>query len=102
MAVNKKKEAAKKEEVKEVVNHDIKVLRAHEFKSGDIGFDAEVNGIKLYGLTYIDTVEGRKNEEPFISFPSRKGSDGKYYNNFWFPVSAMDMENIEAQLEDYV
>ena len=81
-------------------DHDIKVLRAHEFKSGDVGFDAEVNGIKLYGLTYVDTGAGRKNEKPFISFPSRKGSDGKYYNVFWFEVTDTDFDLMEKQISD--
>lgn len=95
MAINKKKAEAKKAE-----NHDIKVLRAHEFKSGDIGFDAEVNGIKLYGLTYVDTGDGRKNDKPFISFPSRQGSDKKWYNLFWFEVTEDDFDTIEKQIEE--
>lgn len=95
MAINKKKAEAKKA----AENHEIKVLRAHEFKSGDIGFDAEVNGIKLYGLTYVDTGASRKNDMPFISFPSRKGSDEKWYNLFWFEVTEDDFDTIEKQIE---
>lgn len=96
MAINKKKAETKKA----AENHEIKVLRAHEFKSGDIGFDAEVNGVKLYGLTYVDTGDGRKNDKPFISFPSRQGSDKKWYNLFWFEVTDDDFDTIERLIEE--
>lgn len=95
MAINKKKAEEKKAE-----NHNITVLRAHEFKSGDIGFDAEVNGVKLYGLTYVDIGKDRKNDKPFISFPSRQGSDKKWYNLFWFEVTEDDFNTIEKQIEE--
>lgn len=91
----KKAEATKKA----AVNHEIEVTRAHEFKSGDVGFDAVVNGVKLYNLTYVDTGDGRKNEKPFISFPSRQGNDKKWYNLFWFEVTEDDFTNIESQIE---
>lgn len=87
--------AIKKTKGTEAKNHEIEVTRAHEFKSGDIGFDAIVNGIKLYNMVYMDTGEGRKNESPFISFPSRKSDDGKYYNHYYVQFSDKDMEAIE-------
>ena len=102
---NKVKKAAegkgkgKEQKEKPTEVHDIEVLRAHVFDSGDIGFDASVNGITLYGMTYIDVKEGRKNTEPFISFPSYKGKNGQYYNNYYFPVSDADMEAIEKGIE---
>lgn len=98
MAINKKKAEAKKA----AENHSIKILRVHEFKSGDIGFDAEVNGIKLYDLTYVDTGDNRKNEKPFISFASRQGSDKKWYNLFWFEVTDSDFNTIEKQIEEMI
>ena len=48
MAINRKNKE------KQDVQYNVKVRRAHEFKSGDIGFDIDVNGIALYGLTYLD------------------------------------------------
>ena len=99
MAIDKSKKKATKQE--KAVNHEIKVTRAHEFKSGDIGFDAVVNGIKLYNMTYIDTGDNRKNEEPFISFPCIKSSkNDKYYNQYFFKVTDDDMAAIEKGIEE--
>lgn len=94
MAINKKN---KKEQEQE---YNVKVRRAHEFKSGDIGFDADVNGITLYGMTYINEDESRNIKSDFISFPSRKGSDGKYYNLYYFKVDEDLLSIIAAQIEE--
>ena len=94
MAINRKNKE------KQDVQYNVKVRRAHEFKSGDIGFDIDVNGITLYGLTYLDVNPERNIKSPFVSFPSRKGSDGKYYNMFYFPISEEMLKEIEKQIEE--
>lgn len=91
--------AKKKTEDREKVNYEVKVLKAKEFDNG-ISVDLEVNGVKIYNVWHRQ-YEDRKNpgeEKSFLSFPSRKGNDGKYYSYVWFPVSGELMEEIEAQI----
>lgn len=88
MALGKKKEEAKKE-----VTYDIEVTRAKEIK-GSYAFDMTVNGIKIYGC-WIK--EGKKGN--FISFPSYKGSDDKYYSHVWFEISDALEKEIEEKVE---
>lgn len=76
-------------------NYDIKVKRATEFKSGDVAFDLTVNGVTIYGCVLR---EGRNGA--FISFPSRKGSDGKYYNITYFPITENTQNEIEKQINE--
>ena len=87
----KKKEAA--------VNYDVEVTHAHEFKSGDISFDIIVNGVNLYGLTYMNEDAKRNIKKSFISFPARKGNDGNYYNHAWFKIDDKLQGEIEEQIE---
>lgn len=93
MAIKKTQKAAEEQTL------NVEVTRAHEFKSGDISFDCNVNGVTLYGLTYINADPKRNIKEPFISFPSRKGSDGKYYNYCWFKITDELFSAIEKQIE---
>lgn len=83
--------------------YEIKVIRAKDFtKNGEptsISFDLVVNGVKIYNCWYR-TYEDRKNpgeETGFIGFPSRKGSDGKYYNYAYFDYQPY-IEEIERQI----
>ena len=96
MAIGKKKDQ------EAAVNYNVKVRRAHEFKSGDIGFDADVNDVTLYGLTYMNENPDRNIKSDFISFPSRKGSDGKYYNMFYFKISDELLKDIAKQIEEII
>ena len=77
--------------------HSWDVTRAHEFDGGDISFDLRVNGVMIYGMTL------RWNEEKkeyWVSFPARKGNDGKFYKHAWFPVNEALQANIEKRIED--
>ena len=87
-----KKKAAEAEE-----KFEIEVTRAHEFKSGDISFDMKVNGVQIYNCTYMN--ESEKIKSPFVSFPSRKGSDGKYYSFVWFKITDDMLSEIEKGIE---
>lgn len=73
----------------------LKVKRATEFKSGDVAFDIDVNGVMIYGCVMK---EGRNGN--FVAFPSRKGSDGKYYSHVWVALSESDVENINKQIDE--
>ena len=57
-------------------------------------FNLKLNGVQVYGCT---VVEGKKGD--FISMPSRKGSDGKWYSIVYARISEHDQEIILAEVE---
>lgn len=84
----------KKKEANEVVTVEAKVTRANQVND-TVFFDMEINGVTIYGCK---VVEGSKGD--FISFPSHKGKDGKYYNHAWVKLSDNDTQAIIAQVEE--
>ena len=92
MAIKKKSETGSNKQEKAKV----KVLHAYQYKTGDIGFSMEYKGVSFYNLVY--KVESDKIDTPFVSFPSRKGKDGKYYNYYWFKIGDDMLEDIELQI----
>ena len=72
----------------------IVVKRAKEFDWG-ISFDMIVNDVTIYGCKLISN----KVHETFVAFPSRKGTDGKYYNYAFVALTDEDTQNIIAQIE---
>ena len=85
-----KKETKKEEAVKNV----IKVTRGHVFDDGSVAFDMEVNGVSIYNSTLREGKNGQ-----FVSFPSRKAKDGKYYSHVYVKLSEEDVLTIVEQLE---
>lgn len=85
----------KKEE--QTVTIDAKVTRAKQFKDGGVVFDMQVNGVSIYGCRVIESKNG-----DFVSFPSYKGSDDKYYSHAWVKLSDEDTEAIVKQVEDMI
>lgn len=73
------------------------VIRAYEFEGGNISFDLKVNGVFIYGMVLV-WMEDRK--EYFISFPSRKGRDGKYYKHAWFQLNDTLQKAIIERIEE--
>ena len=65
------------------------ILKATNFNWG-CAFNMVLNGVTIYNCTVAETKEGKF----FISFPSRKGSDGKWYSYVYFRFSDEDMERI--------
>ena len=92
----------KKKETEVAVDHDIEVVRATQFKTGNIGFDMIVNGVKIYGCIYMQGTSKKGNEYAFVNFPQRKGDDGNYYNHVFVKLSEKDEETIEKALEAMV
>ena len=92
-------------EIKEVnnMNYAVKVSRVKEIpnRAGCYRFQLEVNGVTIYGMQYIQYTTKEGKEGDLISFPSYKGSDGKFYNNCWFPCGSDTdaFREIEKQLE---
>ena len=90
--MSRRNKSAEAEEKKTVVS-DLKVLRAKEYK-GTTFLDLEVNGVKIYGCRYI---EGKNGD--FISFPSYKAKDGKYYNYAYVELDEAMINLIDKQLD---
>ena len=87
---NKMKVGTKKEAQK----NDIQVTRAHQFDDGSITFDMTVNGVTIYGNRIVEGSKGT-----FVSFPSRKGKDNKYYAYAFVQLSADEVKDIISQIE---
>ena len=88
----KKKEAENKVE-NEVKITDLEVLRAKEYE-GNYFCDLKVNGVTIYGCRFI---EGKMGD--FISFPSKKAKDGKYYNHAYVPFTEEQVTYIGEEIE---
>ena len=61
---------------------------------GRVRFALTVNGVAVYGC---NVVEGKNGD--FISFPSYKGKDGKYYNHVYIPLTDKEQEGILLDVE---
>lgn len=70
------------------------VNRVKAFEWGTT-FDLTVNGVTIYGCRALTSREG----VDFISFPSRKGSNDKYYNIAYVPLSGEDVQKILFEVE---
>lgn len=93
MAVNRKKSA-----------DTIEVLRAKDFtedgKDGcSISFDMKVNGITIYGCWYREGKDKKGDDYQLVSFPSKQGKDGKYYNHAYVNLQQSDIDLISKQIE---
>ena len=82
----------------------IRVLKVREVKDRPscYRFNAEVNGVTIYGMQYITYTNKNGKEMSFVSFPSYKGSDGKFYNICQFPIEndSREFQTIEKQISD--
>ena len=72
-----------------------KVTRAVVLESGSVSFDMELNGISIYGCFVAES----KENGDFISFPQRKGSNGKFYSIVWAKLSDDDSKAILQEVE---
>ena len=81
----------KKEEVN--VQIDAKVTRANQVEN-TVYFDVVINGVTIYGCKVI---EGKNGD--FVSFPSHKGKDGKYYNHAYVQLQQSDIDFISSEIE---
>lgn len=77
-----------------VVISDLKVLRAKEYKE-TVFIDLEVNGVKIYGCRFI---EGKNGD--FVSFPSYKAKDGKYYSHAYVELDEASIKLIDEQIDE--
>lgn len=91
------KKNAKNEEIK-VVDHDVVVTRAHEFEDGSVTFSIDVNGVSINGCRWCEGEKDGKDYE-FVSFPSYKGKNDKYYSHAYVRLSDSDITTIKNMLE---
>lgn len=59
-----------------------------------VRFALTVNGVTVYGC---NVVEGKNGD--FISFPSYKGKDEKYYKHAYIPLTDKEQESILLDVE---
>lgn len=71
-----------------------KVLNVRQTKKGFVFFNLELNGITIYGCKVIESDNG-----DFISFPSYKGTDDKYYSHVYARLDDMLVQEIIAEIE---
>ena len=85
-------------EKKTMALRDFSVKNAHCGTTQDgktwILADLEMNGITIYG---VRVVEGKNGD--FLSFPQRKGQDGKYYSIVYAPLCEEDQNAVLAAIE---
>ena len=89
-----KQSKGKTEKKEETQKNEIKVTRAHQFDDGSVTFDMTVNGVTIYGNRIVEGSKGT-----FVSLPSRKGKDNKYYAYAFVQLSADDVKDIISQIE---
>lgn len=94
--INKKKAENK-------AKYEVKVLSARVIKEEEkeqvISFNLLVNGITIYDMIYRSGVSKNGKDYELISFPSRKGSNGVYYNHVWFGITKALEADIKAEIE---
>ena len=88
---------------KKSVVKKVEVIRAIEFKSGDVAFDLKVDdAVTIYGMLYKEVTGKDGKEYQIINFPQRKGSDDNSYNHVYFYIDADLKAEIIKQLEEKV
>ena len=72
------------------IDYNVSIKRAAAIDEKTIMFDMIVNGVTIYGAA----VKKNKDGGMFVSLPSRKGKDGKYYNIAYFPMNDEKQQEI--------
>ena len=82
-------------------NVNIEVIRAKECSNGNVLIDIKINGVTIYGCFYVEGVKDGK-EYAFVSFPSRKADNGKYYSHAYYKLSDVDIDEIAKQIDTMI
>lgn len=104
MAINNTKNE-KQENKKEIrTDYEVKVLKVtpRQNREGCYRFNAEVNGITIYGMEYITYTAKGGDQRSFVAFPQYQSSDGKYYNHVYFPVNDPLNTTVFADIEKQI
>lgn len=89
-------------EHEEVKEHDIKVEHVRDTDKYGVFFDLLVNGVAIYGCSWVEGQRRDGTEYRFVSFPSHKGKDDKHYNYAYVKLSENDLDSIEKVLQDAI
>ncbi len=81
------------ESAEKTLKNDIEVTRAKVFNDVTF-FDMKVNGVTIYGCRFIEGKNGN-----FVSFPSKKGNDGKYYNHAYIELNEAEVKLIDELID---
>lgn len=96
----KNTEAAPKAAKPEIAVYGIReftVGNVREWTNGGVTFDLTLNGeLTIYGCRLAAKADG----EAFVSLPSRKGNDGKYYKHLYLKFSDQDQDKICQRVLD--
>ena len=93
---NKPQETAKEHEPAKFEVANIKPIQG---KKDSYRMTLIINGVKIYGAKYITYTGTDGKDASFISFPSYKGADNKFYNVCWYPISDQELQAIERLME---
>lgn len=80
-----------REEIPCMLLDNYKVLRARTTQGGIVMADVVINGLTVYGMKIL---ANKTSGEAFLSWPSTKGKDGKYYSIVWAKLADSDQEKI--------
>lgn len=72
-----------------------KCIKARPDSKGIIRADVEINGITIYDMAIM---ANKTTGEAFLSWPSQKGKDGKYYTTCYARLSDSDQETIIGEI----
>lgn len=96
MKVNKKTENTNN--YIKVTQADVDRVRVVEFDGKtQVFFTLTLNGVSINNCCVVEGKDG-----DFISFPSRKGNDGKYYRHVYAKISPEDSKAILTKVEKEV
>ena len=70
-------------------------LKARTDSRGIVRADVEINGITIYGMAIM---ANKSTGEAFLSWPSQKGQDGKYYSTCYARLADSDQEAIIGEI----
>lgn len=82
----------------EVKNHEFKIERVKDTEHG-VFFDMCINDVTIYSCSWVEGTKSDGSEYEFVSFPSHKGKDGKYYNHVYVKLSDNDTAAIKECLQ---
>lgn len=87
------------------VNYEVTVIGARQTKNDKIVMvDLDVNGVKIYSCI-LKEITVKKDGEKYkkgdtcyiLNLPQEKGTDGKYYDRVWFPISSKITDSVVDQ-----
>ena len=86
----------------ERTNYNVEVLKIASISDDKkkIRFNAKINGVYVYGMSYIEYVTKEGKPGSMIVFPSYKANNDKFYNVVWIPVYRDLQADIEKQISD--